>query len=194
MPRSPHDLLKPLLPSPKSEGRRRQFSDRLEDLRRSLPQPLERTCRFATAAQWARIDRRRVQRSCEGPRGFFGLPLASRIEPRICVLSPAGGGTGVSDQIEFRHGNGRKEFATGLHRGVAKIIVSRERGREVRSPRIPRSPPRAQAAFFLTSSRRVRRSSSGARLRLRSAQSAPQLTINATRTMDHAILGSMTGP
>ena len=102
-PCSLHRLLEPLLPCPKIKGRRGKFGDRLEDFRRSLPQPLEWTRRFAAAAQWTRIDWHAIQRLCEHPSRCFGLLLAGSAETRIRVFAPACRGAGVSDQIESCH-------------------------------------------------------------------------------------------
>jgi len=95
----PHGLAVATVAAPKLERWRRKLGDRLEDFRRALPEPLEWTRRFATAAQWARIDRHAIQRLCEGPSRCFGLLLASGIETGNRLLAPRGGRTGVSDQI-----------------------------------------------------------------------------------------------
>jgi hypothetical protein len=96
-PRSPHDLLQPLLPRLQLEGWRRKLSDRIEDFRRLPPQPFERLRRFAAAAQRARIDRHAIRRLRERCRRCFGLLLAGDIETRIGIFAPAGGWASVPD-------------------------------------------------------------------------------------------------
>jgi len=92
------------LPCRKIKGWGRKFGNWLEDFRRPLPETLERTRCFAAATQWARIDRQAIQRLREDLTRCFGLLFAGGIETRICIFAPTGGGTGVPDQIEFRHG------------------------------------------------------------------------------------------
>src|SRR6185369_12224365 len=99
-PGSLHGLAEPASPSLERKGRRRQLGYRLEHSCRLLPQHLERLRRFATAAQRAREDRRAIECLRESASDLFGLPLAGGVEAGIGVLPPAGGGTGMADQIE----------------------------------------------------------------------------------------------
>jgi hypothetical protein len=53
--------------------------------------------RFATAAQWARIDGHAIQRLRESSGRCFGLLLANVIETGIRLIAPRRGGTSVSN-------------------------------------------------------------------------------------------------
>ena len=105
-PGSSDGLPEPLLPRPEIERRRGELGDRLEDFRGPLPEQLKRTCRFAAAAQWARIDRQAIERLSEGPSRSFGLLSTGGVETWIRVFAPAGRGPGVPDQIEFHEVRG----------------------------------------------------------------------------------------